>query len=223
MRIKNLSLATIAAALALALALASCAENLPQRTVFQPTAHNAFVVLEAPPLPMASVTLFRRVDLQSHRFEREIVTITYAPIGGLSRLNPGSTSGVILVGHEIPPGDYAIVEVGGPIFNGQAWLCMSAASPAFHFAAGQIAIVRTNYIPGYREQLNNRLSIGNQAVLDEFAGARTHYPSITGDASIVAPEQIIAWPRTAPSFMQAMTRACAEPETFSAVSVVPKE
>jgi hypothetical protein len=209
------------------LGLTACAENLPQRTVFQPTAHNAFVVLEAPPLPMASVTLFRRVNLQDHRFEREVVTITYAPIGGLSRLNANSTSGIILVGHEIPPGDYALVEVGGPTFNGvasgQAWLCMGHASPTFHFSSGQIAIIRTNYIPGYREQMNNRLSISDQAVLDEFGAARTHYPNITGDASIVAPEQIITWPRTTPSFLQAMNRACAEPETFSIMAVESKE
>jgi hypothetical protein len=219
-KFKSLRVLMIAAALG----LASCAENLPQRTVFQPTARNAFVVLEAPPLPMASNTVFRHVNLENNRFEREVLSIGYAPLGGLSRINGDSHSGIILVGHEIPPGDYALVEVSGPTFNGvaggTAWLCMYRAAPVFHFSSGQIAIIRTNYIPGYQEHVNSRLRISDEAVLEEFSQARMHYPGIAGDPSLTQPSQVITFEHKTPSLLSffdpTTNRMCAEPEAFSA-------
>jgi hypothetical protein len=192
----------------LALALAACAGAWAE-PVTSPADRTAFVVLEAPPFPAGSVTSFRRVNLAAHRFEPGGVDVALSPS---TRINVGSHSRTVLLGRSFPPGDYALVQVRGRTFNdagtGTASLCMNAAAPVFRFAAGQIAIIRTNYMPSFRGQIDNRAFTENEAVEDEFAHARWRYPAIVGAATVADPVEVIMW-------SEPTSDSCDPPDGFS--------
>lgn len=201
------------------LLLCACATPVSRDLSFSEASPTALLVVSSPAQSMATITEFRRVNLDTQSLEDEIVDIVTAGLG-VSHVINYSNTGVWLSMREVPPGDYALVSLTVNTFNGyasgQQWICIYGGVPVYRLEPGQITVVSTWQWWG---ALNGGGS-GEprpEAVLAEFERARARYPAIVGPAAMPAPQGEAYWPETRPNFMQSMNRNCAEPDTFRAM------
>lgn len=182
---------------------------------FAATSGTAFVVNASPGRDdVARWAVLRRVNPSIGTFGAEY-TLEIA-WGSGSQLNSGRDRLVALSAREIPPGDYAIVELGirdaGGGQLGLSWLCTDHAAPVYSFTAGSIAIVRTDLM--YPSHLS-RGQPSNEEVLGEFQRTRERYTHISGDAAIAEPAYWITWPSNPADASPYFGDRCPAPTRFT--------
>lgn len=215
---KSISLLIVITA---ALLVCGCATPVARDLNFNETSPTALLVVSSPAQSMATITEFRRVNLETQSFEDEIVDIVTAGLG-VSHVINYSNASVWLSMREVPPGDYALVSLTVNTFNGyasgQQWICIYGGVPVYRLEPGQITVVSTWDWWGALNTAG-RGEPRPEAVLAEFERARARYPEIVGAASMPPPQGEAYWPETRPNFMQSINRNCAEPDTFTVMPI----
>lgn len=195
--------------LALMLSVVACATPAPSSLTFGPQSSTALLVAAGPPTFMATTIHFRRVNMETHQFEEEIVSVVNSSVGG-NQINRRSNIWLSL--RELEGGDYALVSLATSTGDGYAWRCLHSGAPVFSLPDGQISILQLNaYWTGAPVGLNTQTA-QESAVLQEFDSARASYPGVVGRGVLVAPSATIRWEGQRGL---GITRNCGEPASFS--------
>lgn len=213
----KLRLATGATALGLALTLSACM-TASRDLSFTPSSQTAMVINVSPArTDVARWAIFTRIYPETGAIGEDYsLEIGW---GSSSQLSNESGRLLALSARELPPGDYAITELGindvdGPGYNqrGTSWLCTNRAAPVYSLTSGVIVLVRTDVM--YPDDLGDRQSAppSDAAVMVEFERVRESYPSIEGIASIAEPHYWITF-TDAPSTRWAYR--CHAPQSFT--------
>jgi len=202
--------------------LAACTTTLPQNTSFKPSGGKALLLLVVPNVSWATSQTLRRVNLETRTFEKDIVTLeSYA-----SSINDNThteLSRVVTVrAKEVEPGEYALVEtfglVGGAI-ESSVTQCLRSMAPVFSVSAGQINVVRVDFVPALSPGGNLRAPAASRPteteIMQEVKASLAQYPGMVG-APLLAPlKRFIQWPEKTPSFLEKMSGGCAVPAGFT--------
>lgn len=193
MRVKS---AWMVGLIVMAMTLAGCM-TAPRDLAFAPSSPRALAVNASPPQNgVARWAYIQRIE--NGQFGSEYVM--EIAMGTSSQLNGGDRL-VALSAHDVPPGDYAITEIGirdaGNGAMGLSWVCTDRLAPVYTLAAGSIAIIRTDAM--YPMDVGGGGAPSDEDVLQEFERSRARFPNLVGTAAIVEPSYWITF-RTSSEF-----------------------
>lgn len=206
-----------------ALLLSTGCVSAPSDLKFDSQSNNAMLVLSAAPSDTLQMYAFRAVDLATGKFKGQAVEIGIDNLvqyfmwdGVPNQINhEDKRRAVTLVVQQLPPGDYALVELisvkdEGARMMERTWLCMFEGGPVYGIGGGQTSIIRvdTAFSRGYGPR--------DSSVMQEYAKANAKYPGLQKNAQIVTPKAMLKWTKTEPGWFH--SRNCAEPETFTIVA-----
>lgn len=220
--------------LATLLLLAAC-QSAPTSTQFSSTSRNALVIVVTPTNMSINRDYLRRVDLASSAFMDHVAMIDVNTFGALENLFTQSNQlnadneqrSVAISIHEIAPGDYAWIEAsrtfGTSNWGGGGHFCMYDGAPVYRLQAGEIVIVRMDYVrivqrngnQHYLQMDYRRPLIPHAQLMSEIDQARARYPAIVGDADLAEPVAFIRWKQTETGWFS--DRSCAEPAGFEQI------
>lgn len=203
------------------LPLAGCATQAPASLSFSPQAETGLAIVVTAPTDAASTTIFRRVDLATNTFLKDIETVATGGIGKSNRIADYKAVGAALTAQEFAPGDYALVELTQPTFSGyatgMATLCLGAPvqAPVFRIEPGTISVLRIDTFSSALSRGALSSAKGDEEIRRAASDALKGYPGVSGEAELGEPVATISWPRKRGNAMETMLRNCAEPDGFS--------